>query len=359
MRVFFKKIIIVTILLLIYTTKAQTQNIELSYTTEFQNNIGSKSNWVNLFTLSGNFTPWRNGKFSIQTISIYKIQEKRIANDLQTFSNIEEDNMGINLFHIGYTHKINDLTLFGGIRNMNEDYFTGEYTSLFTNSSCGIYPTISYNYPVANYPLSAMTLHAEFRFKKSFCIKNSLYNGVARELFSKEGSLFSIDPIKDGILNITEFSYSSKSNYHGLYNIGTLFHTNHNSFNEYKQEKKKTKKMNYVLWANAEQSIYKQENKEVGILIQGSLAPTNKNDCFYYYGIGATLSGFVSNRKYDKLGVFINKAIFHENAETAIEITWQYNLNKNIIIQPAFHYIKTGTSQNKIGIIRCNYTLPL
>ena len=87
-----------------------------------------------------------------------KTRPERIINDLQTFSNIEEDNLPCAIAVLGYTRLVGNVTLFAGIRNLNEDYFTTPCMSLFTNSSCGIFPTLSANYPIANYPLAALCL---------------------------------------------------------------------------------------------------------------------------------------------------------------------------------------------------------
>lgn len=37
-------------------------------------------------------------------------------------------------------------------------------TSLFTGSSCGIFPTISASYPIANYPLAGLTVYFDVSF---------------------------------------------------------------------------------------------------------------------------------------------------------------------------------------------------
>lgn len=341
-----------------YTAKAQKGNcrLELNYTTEFQNNFRGQSNWVNLLACNGEYTPWKNGKLSLQTLSIYKTRKERITDDLQTFSNIEENNMAITIFLAGYTHSKDQLTLFGGIRNINNDYFTDEYTSLFTNSSCGIYPTLSSNFPIANYPLSAMCLHGEFGLSQTCTMKSSLYNGTAHKLSLKEGSLFAIRPHKDGIVCITEFSYSSKSNYHGIYHIGGVLHTDCPIYSNNTQEEEK-KKVNSAFWGSIEQSIYQSAKKDIGLLWQASLAPTEKNTCYRYYGLGTVLTNIIPIHKTNQLGIVVNKAVFHEISETVIELTGKYEVNTCLTIQPAFHFIKTGKKKNTIGMIRINYRM--
>jgi porin len=359
-------IIVVAFIVLVTTNNniyAQKKySLGLSYTSEMQSDFGKKINWVNLLCLEGNYELWRNGELSLQTISIWKTRKQRILDDLQTFSNIEEDNMAINIFMMGYTHRFKNISLFGGIRNMNHDYFTSDYTSVFTNSSCGIYPTISSNFPVANYPLSALCLHGEFKLSESIVLKNSLYNGNARKLFSNEGSLFSLHPSNDGILNITELSYLSKSNSHGFYNIGSvlysgnsLYYGNDNEEGEAKIQEKRT--VNCATWWSLEKSIYTNGDKGVGFLLQGSLALTRPDDCKHYYGIGVVLNSIIPTRRKNIFGIFHNKAVFHEKSENTIEMTWKCNLTDKVILQPTFHYIETGSKSRVVGLVRLCYEM--
>ena len=336
--------------------QAQESKIELNlyYTTDIQSDFGKKANWVNLLELEGACRPWQNGEIAIHAISVWKTRKKRIADDLQTFSNIEEDNMALNIFRMGYMHYFKNFRLFGGIRNVNEDYFIADYTSLFTNSSCGIYPTLSINFPVANYPLSAMCLHGEFEISKTITLKNSLYNGTARELFSEGGSLFTVNPQCEGILNITELSYLSKTNKYEFYNIGGLLYTG-NSFHTGNRDEKS--KINYTLWGSIEKVIYSLQHKSIGFLLQGSYAPADRNDCKYYYGLGAILSSIIPTRNENQLGLFFNHAVFRQDREQTLEITWKYMINRQIVLQPTIHCIHTNSSIKVVGLLRLCYDI--
>ena len=139
------------------------QTIGTTYTTEVQYNFKSSANWVNLLRFETSIDIGKSGRFNYASIHIFKTSAQPIASDWQTFSNIEEINMAYGLAILGYTQKIRDILLFTGIRNVNEDYFVSPCTALFTNSSCGIFPTISANYPLGNYPLSAMCIHLDYK----------------------------------------------------------------------------------------------------------------------------------------------------------------------------------------------------
>ena len=57
--------------------------------------------------------------------------------------------------------------------------------SLFTNSSCGGFPTLTYNYYVPTFPFAAMGLHYKYDYK-DITFQASLYNGLSR-LFKTSG----------------------------------------------------------------------------------------------------------------------------------------------------------------------------
>lgn len=341
-----------------------TQKINIQYIAELQYDMRKETNIANLLTINANLTSeqlhlWKNGMFNYSSKCIFKTGENRIANDLQVFSNIENANRSYCLAVLGYTHTYRAMKLFAGIRNVNEDYFITPYTSLFTNSSCGIYPTISANYPLPNYPFSAMCLHAEFQLKENWQIKNCLYNGITYEPLKKGTSLFAFRPSKDGIFNMTELTYTTNSENNGLYSGGIALHSRmyHNHEDRDQAEKKpQKKKMNYSWWTSLEQTIYRSGQKEIGLLAQYSMAPPRKNECGKYAGIGMIFTGFLLNEREDQLGLFVNQATFSSNQETAAEITWITSLNKNFSLQPAFHFIKNGSGTYTVGVIRVMYT---
>ena len=336
-------------------SKAENKKIQfdIDYTTELQYNFENKYNWVNLLSLELDINVWKNGSFNLQTISTYKTSKKRIINDLQVFSNIEAPNMWVNLYLAGYTHTFDSITLFGGIRNVNRDYFTGEYTAIFTNSSCGFYPTASANFPLPNYPFSAMCLHSEFRFPNKIKLKNSIYNGMGRQIL-QSGSFFSVNPSRDGVLDIFELSYAPKSKYYGFYSVGGVLGIGNDNNIKNSFSGQKYKNANYALWGNIEQSVFKtnKSKREVGFILQGSFALESQNNCINYVGAGAILTGFVSPKKRDYLCFFINRAAYHGIAEIATEFTWQYAITPSITIQPVFDYILTGKEQHVVALLR-------
>lgn len=332
-------------------TSAQT--FEGTYTTELQYGGSKNFNWVNLLRLDASLSI-KNGTFDLSTIHIYKTRPERIASDWQVFSNIEEDNRAVSLFVMGYTQHFRRMSLFGGLRNVNEDYFNSPVTSLFTNSSCGIFPTLSANYPLANYPLSAVCLDYKLSLK-SWSFETSIYNGVAHSGFGKKNHMLSFNPRRDGVFSLSSLNYQSDyGNYFGgvaLHNRMCVDYENGEQISE--QEKEKTafvRKMNWTWWAYAEQAIYRNLRKRIDLLIQYSENPSVSDGCRRYVGLGMVFSNFPQNKS--KLGVCFNYAQFGIGDEKALEVTYNVKLTNKCSIQPAVHWIRNRTGVYTVGMMR-------
>lgn len=186
-------------------------------------NMKKKVNWTNQLRLNLSIPLW-NGAGSIEASTLHMLRtNETIIDDWQGFSNIEEENTAAAIAVLGYMHQWERAHLFFGVRNVNEDFFTSDVTSLFFNGSCGIFPTIAASYPIANYPLSGLTMYFDVS-KGGFTFRNSLYNGVGYNGWSKHDNPFLVRPKKDGIFNMSqlEFSYSG-----GNYFAGAAVHTRH------------------------------------------------------------------------------------------------------------------------------------
>ena len=338
---------VVIVILLSANHGLNAQNMALDYTTEIQTNFGKNYNWVNLLSLSGELPSekiskrWKNGLFQIEIISINKIVEERITDDLQVFSNIEEDKLPISPFLLGYTHQWKKITLFGGVRNVNQDYFTTPYTSFFTHSSAGTFPTLSNNFPLANYPLSGVCLHFEYEPIQNLVFKSSLYNGVAHDLRKNPLRAFTVNLSNDGIFSISELSYTQNKFCSGTYSLGIALHAFGKQVNA-----------TYSIWGTVEQTVFNNDRKEIGCIIHGGFAPPAKNECSYYFATGCYFAGLLTKQKRDKLGIYLNATEISGIREQTLEITWQYQIIDAIAIQPTFHCIRTGKKITNIGLFR-------
>lgn len=198
----------ITILLLacLCPLLARAQWFSGEYTSEWQWDMQKETNWVNLLRLNLSVPVWKGkGSFEAATLHVARTGES-IIEDWQGFSNVFADNQVASIAVLGYMHEWQNAHLFAGVRNVNEDFFVTDITSLFTNSSCGIFPTIASSYPIANYPLSGLTLYFDVE-KDGWTFKNSLYNGAGYNGWKRQNNPFLIKPKRDGVFNMSQLEY--------------------------------------------------------------------------------------------------------------------------------------------------------
>ncbi|MDR0436716.1 MAG: hypothetical protein LBH22_00280 [Bacteroidales bacterium] len=330
-------------------------SIEVNYITEAQTDFGKKYNWVNLLSLYGEFSTetinkrWKNGSFQIELLSIYKLFQTPIVDDLMGYSCIEEENSPLTAFVLGYGHRWGNFSLFGGLRNLNQDYFNTLYEAFFTNASAGMFPTLSTNFPIANYPVSALGLHAEYQFIENWTFKSSLYNGVAYDPRKTDDQnynffrSFKANPSRDGVFSMSELSYSQHKYGFGFYALGVSLKTKENRGTSF--------------YAVIEQCVLKNEKTEIEFLLYAGYSPQKKQPflefhCTTYFAVGGYFAGFLSKEKRDKFGIYWAQGEFTGVTERALEISWQYKIAKQIAIQPALHIIRTGSETKNVGLLR-------
>ena len=267
-------------------------NIFASYTTEVQYTPDkNRANWCNLLRVDINMNIYKStntwGEFSASGISIYKINKDRIINDYLTFSNIEEDNTPFELAICGYTQHIGKGEIFAGVRNVNEDYFVSDATSFFTNSSSGIFPVLSANYEIANYPLSGLCIHYKQSLNR-FNLTNSIY----------------YKPKTKNIYTLSELNY------------------NHNSTNafigiSYNNIYDGDRRGSIAWWGYIEQRLFDKDNLNIDLLAQYGGNSYKDIFCKSYLGIGSVFT-FAHSKYEHKMGVIYTKGWFNNGNETDI-----------------------------------------
>ena len=337
------------------------QVVDAIYTTELQYAGKSKYNWVNLLRIEASL-PVKNGSFDIVAQHIYKVRKERIADDWQVFSNIEENNLPGSLAVLGYTQNLGSMSLFAGVRNVNEDYFASPVSSIFTNSSCGIFPTLSANYPLPNYPLSALCLDYKLQ-AGDWHFESSLYNGVARSGFGDKGGVFAFNPRRDGLFSISSLSYESNvGNYFCGFALRDRLYSGNVDGNSIQDsplqaEEEVSKQMNVAWWLYAEQPLYKVDKKRIDLLAQYSENRSVTIGCRQYAGLGATFSTVTSEGRKRAAGVVVNYARFTYGFEVACEVTCKWQLVEHLSLQPALHWIKNNQGVYCIGMLRANWVI--
>ncbi|MCL2414237.1 MAG: hypothetical protein FWC94_03175 [Bacteroidales bacterium] len=355
-----KKIVATFFLALVCVVVPKAQpNFGVEYITDFQTNFGRNYNWSNLLHLSLEIPSetinkrWTNGRFLIQSRTAYHLFERGVIDDLMGYNNILGERIPFSLAMLGYQQQWGRFSVFFGVRNINQDYFTDPYMSLFTNSTPGMLPTLSFNFPLADYPFSAICLHAEFQITDNWLLKTSLYNGIAHNPQKKPLRSFRLNPRNDGIFSISEIVYTQNRIGQGIYSFGVAAHS--------------SRRMRPSFFAEIEQSIFKNEQHEMGFILQAGYShiatSLELNDglngdskCKSILGIGLYFRGLFGKDRC-AFGVNFNTANFVGISERALEITWRYQWFERLAIQPAFHVVRTGSQTGTVGMLRFIFTL--
>lgn len=322
------------------TEKEPVVTLGLEYTGELQTNFGKGFNFVNLLRLNGEVRMGRKLKLQLSTLSMGKTSEEPVLYDLQVFSNIEAGNIPLTLAVAGLEWSIDKRnTLFVGVHNMNEDCFTSEVTSFFTNSSCGIYPTLACNYPIANYPMASVGVHYKFE-SEHVGAQAAVYNGRGATSFTGRENLFRFCPQSDGLFGLAQGEYKWRGS---SYFLGGSLHYDPKGLLTEEFMTTSTSKLHATLWTYAEQRVTDRLN-----LIAGYSHAFNKDvPCHDFIGLGGKYSWGKA-----ELGLFTDYANFDIIDEWATELTCKVTLNPHIYLQPTLHIIRTGTEWGTVGMMR-------
>ncbi len=309
-----------------------SQIVSGEYTTEWEWDMNNKTNWVNLLRLDFHYSPWRNGSIEAATLHVARTNDA-IADDWQVFSNIYEENNYAAIAVLGYMHSWKNAHLFLGVRNVNEDFFTSDCTSFFTNSSPGIFPTIGASYPIANYPVSALPVHFDVSLG-NWTFMNSLYNGVGYNGWNRHDNPFRVKPKEDGVFDMLQLTYEYD---HGFYSAGTAIHNRFFLVDEDGEidPEVSEKKVSCAWWVYGEQALWEGDNdQKVSLMAQYSENSNKDSACRRYGEIGC-----VYDYKSNRIGVSGQYAEFFQGRERSLELTYSRDINESLAIQPAFQYI--------------------
>ena len=256
----------------------------IAYTTEgLWNTTTGIANWVNLLNVDYEFPLWHNGSFTLDLTAVGNLRQSKgksgVADNLHLFSAIEDSPSTLALMAFGIGQKFFDeeLMLYFGIRNLGMDYFTSPHNSVFTSAMNGLFPSIATNFAVADAPLAAMALHAEWRPSNHWSAKLSIYDGVATQLWDE---LFCINMRRDGIFAIGEVGYAGdEGSYVGTYNLGATFGYAPTALEIERGGEQKVSRAS--MWILAEQPLYRQASgRELSLIMHGAWAP--QSDCDLY-----------------------------------------------------------------------------
>lgn len=299
--------------------------------------------------LNGDSTGWwKGGLFNFE---INSTQGRGISSstlhDKQMISNIEAGNHPLLMWELWVHQQIGALGIRVGLQNINDDFMVQPYTKAFSSSSFDAFPTFTLNYSLPNYPLSGLGVSVGYRFSPRLVLMSAMFNGRVSNLRDDPFNVkWRLDPRNDGVMTMSELKYSSAptARLQSTYAVGGSYHNK--TFDAITGDRKY--RGNFVVYGFAEHDFYRNGNKNVGVFVQASYAPKNRNIGYGYFSMGIMANGFITRGQQDKLGVALCRLNFQEQSEdndlklcveNAVEAFAMFHLSRWLAVKPTTYAI--------------------
>lgn len=316
--------------------------------------VGSIYHGMANFTIDIDFEKarlWKGGNIFINAANTHgEDPSAKLIGDFQVASNIEADNL--TYFHeIWFNQSLGRADVTIGLQDLNVEFAASEYSSSFINSSFGVHSTIADNIIAPIFPLTAFGVQFKYHFTSRLAVKFIAFDGFPDD-FSQNNPYNLRWKFKkeDGLLNIGQITWQPRINerLEGSYSLGG--YTHHHITEGEVEDHSIWEITNYGFYVVGDQQLVKYNNgSSLNSFLQASVSPNQKNENWYYLGWGLSYSGFFSKDQKDLIGLAVAHAGFDNKNrnETSIELTYEYQLTDQIIIQPDFQYIinPSGTDQ--------------
>jgi len=307
---------------------------------------------------------WKGGELFINGANAHGGDPSAdLIGDFHTVSNIEADEITY-IHELWYKQTLNRIEIIAGLQDLNAEFVSSEYASLFINSTFGTPSTIADNVPSPIFPFTTFGVSFKWNISEKSSWKIAVFDGLPTELSRNPHNLIWSFNKDEGVFSVSEYKYTGllQNSLKGSYRAGIYYHSQLIETNG-ENIKNKLFNNNYGIYLIADQLIYQKPdgNGGLGIFVQFALSPKAVNTHYRYIGVGLTYQGLLNNKAEDKLGIAFTNAGFNnplKKDETIIEISYKAQLTGNIFIQPDLQYVinPEGTDQKlnnaTVGFIR-------
>ena len=322
----------------------------------FSGGIKKGTTYLGLANLKAGFDTetaswWKGGRLFVNIGNTHGGEpSSTLVGDFQGVSNIEAGNLSF-LYELWYRQNLGKIDITLGLQDLNADFAVNDDGAMFTNSSFGIHSSIADNVAPPIFPLTALGANVKWNISDTFLWEAAVFDGTPDDFktnpYNTEWKLSK----NQGYLAVMELQVKKSllSGKTGNYKVGVYYHQ-HNDTIALEQK-------NGGLYFVGDQQI----SDKLYIFSQIGLCPKKMNKNNRYISLGLNCKGLIETRKNDQFGIAIAYAGIHDSkvgSETAIEMTYKFELTKNIYMRPDIQYIinPAGTDvklQNDlVGFIR-------
>ncbi len=283
---------------------------------------------------------WKGGWFYINTANTHGAQpSQQLIGDVQVVSNIEAGNHTY-LQELWYKQQLNRFVFTLGLQDLNVEFANSEYAQTYLNSSFGILPIISNNFNASIFPLTTMGLTFDWNISKKIRWINALYDGSTTNFDYNPYNLKWRFNSGEGLLIISEIQkYIKINDLPGTYKFGAYCHFHRKGGNVITPDSLTNRLVG--IYSYVDQAIWAKDHRNAGVFVQLGYSPSFASTNNLYFGTGINFTGLLSKNGNDILGLACAHVIFTRDteSETAIELTYQYQLTKYIFIQPDSQFV--------------------
>lgn len=373
-----KKILILTVLVMCSVmmraqeegVKRKTIVISASYTGDnaynFLGGIQTGYAYLGMVNLMFDFDTekariWKGGTFFIKATNTHgACLSADLLGDMQVASNIEAGNQTF-LQELWYRQIIRKMELTIGLQDLNAEFANTDHGLLFLNSSFGILPVISANIAAPIFPLTSPGITLKWHITEKIRWIGAVYDGCPTAFHSNPYNVRWQFNQGDGLLAITEFQLDAEmGKLPGTYKAGVY---SHHHFIEKKFIDNFPDTAYHAIFGAyicADQKIWSHNERCLSVFLQTGYSPSETSVCNAYLGAGLHFTGLLTKAKDDILGLAVACEHFKGKSgfETALELTWQKNINEHFYIQPDLQFIiqpsgkLSGLDNCLAGVIR-------
>ncbi|MDP4240490.1 MAG: carbohydrate porin [Bacteroidota bacterium] len=326
-------------------------SFKASYTgdvvTNFSGGIKTGTVYLGLANIKADFNTetanwWKGGEMFINAGNTHGGEPSAtMVGDFQGISNIEAGNHSF-LYELWYKQTFRKVDATVGLQDLNANFATCENGALFTNSSFGIHSSIADNVSPPIFPLTALGATIRWNPSDRFMWKAAVFDGTPDDFDKNPYNINWKLSKNQGFLVITEFQTHSSllPGEKGTYKAGVYYHHHIDTLN--------IESNDGGFYFVGDQQI----TERLSVFSQIGLSPKkmNKNNRYFSIGINCNVS---EKRPDDQFGMAIAYAGIDDNfvgSETAIELTYKLQVNKNSYVRPDMQYIiNPAGTETKLG----------
>ena len=275
---------------------------------------------------------WKGGEVFINVGNTHGGEPtKTFIGDFQGISNIEAGNLSF-MYELWYRQTIGNASITIGLQDLNAEFAVTENGTLFTNSSFGIQSSISDNIPTPIFPLTALGAKVNWHLSDSYSLHLALFDGTPDDYENNPYNMNWKLSKDQGFLSVAEFQMNKSliQSKKGSYKLGIYYHQHNDTVD--------TEQQNGGVYMIFDQQI----TNNLSVFSQIGFSPKSKDKHNYFYSLGFNYMGLFRKRPFDQAGIAVAHASIDKNSigsETAIELTYKYNVCKSLYVRPDIQYI--------------------